>query len=163
MTAIAEREPVVAAPREHAQLAQIERLLESTRAGRARLVGPDGSETALPTSLYRVLLSAVRELALGNGVSILPAETELSTQRAADILNVSRPYLIRLLERGDLSFRRVGSHRRIRLVDLLDYKRTRDAERRRLLDEMVREAEDVGAYEEFYAAGRALRGSDRPR
>lgn len=154
-TATLEREPVIAAPREHEQLAKVERALEASPSTSASLIGPDGVTTELPASLYQVLLQAVRELAIGNGVSILPAAMELTTQRAADLLNVSRPYLIKLLEQGELPYRKVGTHRRIQLADLLVYRAKRDQARRQILDELTRDAEEFGMYEEFYGAGRA--------
>jgi excisionase family DNA binding protein len=154
-TATPEREPVIAAPGEREQLANVERALEGSVSAGASLIGPDGAKTELPASLYQVLRQAVRELANGNGVSILPAAMELTTQRAADLLNVSRPYLIKLLEQGELPYRKVGTHRRIQLQDLLAYRAGRDQARRQILDELTRDAEGLGMYEEFYAAGRA--------
>ena len=154
MTTALEREPVIAPQQEHQVLREIERFLREGPPGRARLVGPDGTETELPPSLYEVLLQAVRELVIGNGVSILPAEMELTTQRAADLLNVSRPHVIALIDRGELPHHLVGTHRRLRLSDVLAYRARRDALRRAALDDLTRDAEADGLYEQFYAAGR---------
>lgn len=108
--------------------------------------------------------AAVRELAIGNGVSILPAATELTTQRAADLLNVSRPYLIRLLERGEIPYRKVGTHRRVQLSDVIAYRGRRDLELRRALDELTHDGEELGLYEDFYASARArVAESSEPR
>lgn len=101
----------------------------------------------LPASLMRVLLEAANQLAQGNSIAIIHYEQELTTQQAADLLSVSRPYLIKLLENGQIPYHRVGSHRRIRLGDLLDYKRSRDRLRKDHLNEIVRVSESLGLYE----------------
>jgi excisionase family DNA binding protein len=154
MTATSERDPVIAPQDEHALLEEIERFLRELPPRPAKLVGPDGTETELPGSVYEILVQAVRELVIGNGVSILPAEMELTTQRAADLLNVSRPHVIDLINRGELPHHLVGTHRRLRLADVLAYRARRDAVRRAALDELTRDAEEDGLYERFYRAGR---------
>jgi excisionase family DNA binding protein len=107
-----------------------------------------GEEIELPRALYLVLLDAAKQLAKGNSVAILHYEQELTTQQAADLLQVSRPHLIKLLESGQIRYHHVGSHRRIRLRDLLEYKKTRDARRRVNLQEMVRVSEALGLYDD---------------
>ncbi|WP_074955647.1 helix-turn-helix domain-containing protein [Alicyclobacillus macrosporangiidus] len=107
-----------------------------------------GQEIELPRALFMVLLEAAKQLAKGNSVSILHYEQELTTQQAADLLQVSRPYLIKLLESGQIPYHHVGSHRRIRMRDVLEYKKTRDALRRAHLQEMVRVSEALGLYDE---------------
>ena len=146
-TTASEREPIVASEDERETLASIERLLAEHQRKGPRLVGPDG-ETTLPESLYSVLLRAVHELLKGNGVAILPVGHELTTQQAADLLNVSRPFLIRLLEAREFPFHMVGTHRRIRLDDLLAYRRARSDDRRASLRRLTREAQELGIYAE---------------
>jgi excisionase family DNA binding protein len=107
----------------------------------------DGVQMQLPASLVRVLVEAASQLAQGNSVAFLHYEQELTTQQAADLLSVSRPYLIKLLENGQIPYHHVGSHRRIRMGDLLDYKRSRDRLRRDHLNELVRVSESLGLYE----------------
>ena len=85
-------------------------------------------------------------LAQGRGVQIIPKEVELSTQQAAILLNVSRPYLISLLESGKIPFRKVGRHRRITFEDLMDYKRGDDQERRTAADDLAALSEDLDLY-----------------
>ena len=111
------------------------------------LVDDQHGEIKLPPLLVRVLMEAARQLAKGNSISILHYEQELTTQHAADLLQVSRPYLIRLLEEGKICYHLVGSHRRIRLGDLLDYKKTRDARRQANISEMARVSESLGLYD----------------
>jgi len=104
-------------------------------------------EVKLPAPPVRVLLEAARQLAKGNSVSILHYEEALTTQQAADLLRVFRPYLIRLLEEGKIRYHLVGSHRRVRVSDLMDYQSTRDRLRKDHVNEMVRMLESLGLYE----------------
>ena len=78
---------------------------------------------------------------------IFPQHAELTTMEAADILNVSRPYLIKLLEAGDIPYRKVGRHRRVRIEDVIQYKDDTDRRREAILDQMVAEAEKLGLYD----------------
>ena len=112
-----------------------------------KLVGPDGEEIELPLSVFQLLRRIVYHLMSGRAISIVPVNKELSTQEAADILNVSRPYLVSLLEAGKIPFGRVGTHRRIRFSDLMKYKEHRDKERKQGLAEMAHISEDAGLYD----------------
>jgi excisionase family DNA binding protein len=85
-------------------------------------------------------------LANGEGVAVMPNSAELTTQQAAEYLNVSRPYLIKLLETGKIPFRLVGTHRRIRFWDLRDYRNHDDLDRRRAADELTKLSQDLGLY-----------------
>ena len=86
----------------------------------------------IPTSALRLLLEVPdRDRARGNAVSIIPIHAELTTQEAADVLNVSRPFLVQLLEKGDMPFHKIGTHRRVRYQDVIAYKKRIDAERRK--------------------------------
>lgn len=112
----------------------------------AKLVGPDGKEIALPAAVFRVLSRAVEHMRRGDAVTILPIHRELTSQEAADLLNVSRPYLVRLLEKGEIPYRRLNKHRRIKFGDLMAYKRQRDERRRTALDELTELSQELGLY-----------------
>ncbi len=142
------REAVQPSKSERARIVRIDRFLRESTQPTAELVGPDGKSLKLPNSVYTLLRQLVSELAEGNAVTIVPVRHELTTQQAADILNVSRPFLIRLLEAGEISFRKVGTHRRILFEDLMAYKRQRSEERRRFFKNSLREAIDLGMDEE---------------
>jgi excisionase family DNA binding protein len=83
-------------------------------------------------------------MARGNAVTLIPVHSELTTQEAADILNISRPFLIQLLEEGKIVYRKVGTHRRVRLEALMSYKRAADAERRAALAELAAHDQEIG-------------------
>lgn len=116
--------------------------------GVAKLVTPLGSEIRLPHSVLQVLMGVVHEMARGNAVKVIPIHAELTTQQAAELLNVSRPFLVSLLESGEIEHRKVGTHRRVLLENLLVYKDRRDRERLSALDELAREDQRLGLYEE---------------
>nr|WP_294512343.1 helix-turn-helix domain-containing protein [uncultured Rhodopila sp.] len=98
----------------------------------------------LPPAAVRLLLDGLSQIAAGNAVSVVPVQAELTTQQAAGLLNVSRPFLISLLERGDLPFHKVGTHRRVRYGDLIAYKRREQDARHHALDELVQQAQELG-------------------
>lgn len=92
----------------------------------------------------RFLFAALSEIASGKGVSLLPLNEEVTTQQAADILNVSRPYLVGLLEKGEMPFRKVGNQRRVPLQEVLAYKTRTDIDRRAALNELARLGQEMG-------------------
>lgn len=98
----------------------------------------------MPVSALRLLVSVLSEIGDGNAVSIIPIHAELTTQEAADVLNVSRPYLIQLLEKGDIPFHKTGTHRRVRYQDVMSFKERVDADRRKSLDELAAQAQALG-------------------
>ena len=98
----------------------------------------------LPAAAVKLLAAILEEMAAGRAVAVAPREAELTTQQAADFLNVSRPFLIRLLDEKKIPFRRVGAHRRIRFEDVARYKESIDAERRKVLDALAAEAQELG-------------------
>lgn len=124
-----------------ASAGELSRLLaKKPESDRAR-VQLDGHELILPREALVLLRGLLAEMAQGNAVTVVPTHAELTTQEAANILNVSRPHLIKLLEEEQIPFSRVGTHRRIRYDDLMAYKRSRDNESEALLDELTAQAQ----------------------
>ncbi len=113
----------------------------------AMLLGPDEQQLELPPSVRRLLGRLVVELADGHAVSITTHRADLTTQEAADLLNVSRPFLVKLLEVGKIPFYRVGNRRRVRLSDALAYRERRNRAREAVLTELARESQELGLYE----------------
>jgi excisionase family DNA binding protein len=137
-------EPVTLPESDEAQIRELHRILQL---GAPALVGADGERLELPKAVFRLLKDIVRNMQLGRAIVLIPENQQLTTQRAADLLGVSRPHLIRLLESGELAYHKVGSHRRIYLKDLLVYQRRRDVERKAALDRIAREAFESGLYD----------------
>lgn len=136
--------PVTADEHERGQLSEIERLIQGEAA--PKLVGASGQHVELPAPALALLRELVHQLARDQAVAVVATGKELTTQQAADILNVSRPFLVKLLEQGEIPFAMVGTHRRILVRDLLAYKQRRDTARRRALDELAQISQDMGMY-----------------
>lgn len=100
-------------------------------------------EVVLAPALARTFMELLRHVGSGRSVTIVPTDELLTTQRAADILNVSRPYLIKLVERGDIECEKVGRHRRLRAQDVFDYKKRRDQERDEALSRLAETDADL--------------------
>lgn len=134
--------------REDIELARAsgQRLARLARRGRPltlRVHSAGKEETIqLPAGAVKLLQAILEDMASGRAVTIVPQNAELTTQEAADFLNVSRPFLVQLLEHKKLPFRLVGTHRRVRFEDVLRYKENIDAERRKVLDQLAAEAQD---------------------
>jgi excisionase family DNA binding protein len=111
---------------------------------RGELAGDDSF--VIPRAATVMFAQILALLASGQGVQIIPDTAELTTQQAGDFLNVSRPYLIGLLEAGEIPYRMVGTHRRIRFEDLREYRRRDDLKRRQAADELTQLSEDLGLY-----------------
>ncbi len=145
-------------PPEHPEgLTGVLALLTPEPAGRATLIGPDGTQLELPGEVYEVLREVVTALSQGLAITVAPHQTVLSTSEAAQLLGISRPTLVRLLEAGAIPFDKPGRHRRVRLADLLAYQQRSRRRRAALLDQMVADAEEAGLYDlPEEAAGRII-------
>jgi len=105
----------------------------------------EGNETdiELPASITQILLDLLEQVSNGKAIAFMPLNAELSTSQAADLLKVSRPFFIKMLEKGEIPFRKVGSHRRVMLADVLTYKREIYQKRIEVLDELTEEAQKL--------------------
>ncbi len=150
MTSVLDREPIAATEQERPIIAKVEdfftRLDNEYKPSRPRLVSSVGEEIDLPEPVFHLLRQLVHDLAQGNSVTIVPVHKELTTQEAADLLNVSRQYLVELLTAGAIPFTLVGTHRRIRFGDLMDYKECRDNSRREGLSRLTKKSQKLGLY-----------------
>lgn len=138
------------APTEHDQdLARetsqsLSRYLDQERDLKLKVMDTESpGELVLPAPAVRFLVELFSEMARGNAVTLMPMHAELTSQQAAELLNISRPSLIKLLDDGAIPYRRVGSHRRIPLSELLAYKKHNDAARRKTLDELTAQAQEL--------------------
>lgn len=115
------------------------------RGDAAQLRVIDGEDKiTVPLPALRMLMAVLAQMAEGRAVTVVPYDAELTTQQAADFLNVSRPHLVSLLKQGELPYRKVGTHRRVRFEDLVAYKKESFVSRERALDELAKEAQELG-------------------
>ena len=105
--------------------------------------GDEGETVTLPAAALRLLVDALVQMGMGNSIRIVPIKKELSTSEAAEILNVSRPYLVNLLESGKIPFRKVGTRRRVQYQDVMAYKNQIDEARRQTLAELAAQAQEL--------------------
>jgi len=128
-----------------ASSSKLRRLKGLKRAVTVTVEGERESEGAvIPEIAFQLLEMILEELALGHAVALAPLGREVSTQTAADVLNVSRPHLIKLLESGKMPFKKTGTHRRVRLSDVLEYKARMDADADAAFNELVQQAQELG-------------------
>ncbi len=146
MTALAHRQPPPSS--QEAALARISRqslsrLMHKNRPLTLNVTSADQEQPIeLPAGAVVLLMDILEAMAAGRGITLIPENAELTTVQAADVLNVSRPFLIKLLEEKALPCRKVGAHRRIRMEDVMAYKARIDAEREAILDQLVAEAQE---------------------
>lgn len=139
-----ERTPVLPDPQDAAIARTSSRLLAaclgSGTTARLRVINGE-DEIEVPVSALRMLVDILANMAEGNATSIVPIHAELTTQQAADFLNVSRPYLVGLLDRGELAHHKVGTHRRVYFRDLLEYKQALDRKALETMAELAAQAQ----------------------
>lgn len=148
MTALRNQTPPQLPTEKESALARDSSRLLATCIGRGptarlRVIDGDG-EIEVPVSALRMLVDILANMAEGNAVSIVPIHAELTTQQAADFLGVSRPYLVGLVERGQLEHHKVGTHRRIYFRDLLDYRTRSMVQSKSALDALAEQAQKLG-------------------
>lgn len=129
---------------EQQQVQAVERLLQG---GVPVLVSPAGERIELPGTVFEVLKTAVKFMSNGQTITLVPDNKLVTTQRAADILGMSRPFFIKLVESGAMAHHRVGNQRRVYLRDVLEFAKRRDQERLAALDRLARDAFEAGLYE----------------
>ena len=126
---------------------QLEQIL-SRESGQPKLIGSNGEEILIPESVYSILRQVVHAMASGQAISLTPHNCELTPQEAADILNVSRPFLVKLLDQGEIPHIKVGKHRRVLLQDVITYKQQRQVKRRQGMKELSQFLQEEGFYGE---------------
>ena len=138
-------EPTIIPDLEEAQVAELRRLLSrDSDVGERRGI----HQIKVPDRLYSLLLKIVQDLAEGKAVSLTSAAPEMTTQEDESFLGMSRQFLVRLLDRGEIAFHRVGTHRRVYLQDLISFRKERDRRRHEAIAQMAREAVKDGVYED---------------
>ena len=138
--------PVSIAESEEEQVRQLAQMMIRQRAA---LVGPDEQRREIPDSVYRLLLNVLKIMQEGKAVSIVPQMQELTTQRAANLLGVSRQFFVRLLDDDKISFHRTGTHRRVYLKDVLEFRKRRDHQRKESIERVAKEEVAQGTYDDF--------------
>jgi excisionase family DNA binding protein len=118
--------------------------------GHVSLVDGKGHSVALPAPLFSHLVNIVRLMAEERTIMLVPEDEECTTQAAADHLGVSRQHLVDLLEDGEIPFYRVGTHRRVKFRDLVDYEKRRDSRRRQALRSLADKVDEAGLYDASY-------------
>jgi excisionase family DNA binding protein len=116
-----------------------------TQTQRLKVIEEDGSEqeVVIPAAAFHLLVDILSQMAQGNAVSLIPIHAELTSQEAADMLNVSRPYFVKLLDSGEIPCRKVGRHRRVLYADLMEYKQRTDHQRMVALDKLAVQAQEL--------------------
>ncbi|MFP5501140.1 MAG: helix-turn-helix domain-containing protein [Candidatus Sericytochromatia bacterium] len=143
MSALLDMETLKASEQEHEALSSLDRLVEGGQA-QPKLVDADGNEIVLPETVFHALKTLIHMMAQRKVINLVPERHMLTTNQAADMLNVSRPFLIKLLDQGEIPFQKVGAHRRILFEDLVTYAQQRQRQRRTGLKEILSISQEQG-------------------
>lgn len=127
----------------------VEEIYQKIRRAEAKLVGPDGRTHLLPENTYAFLCRLLSEIMAGKPVTLLQSNAELTSMEASKLLGMSRQYLVQLVEKGDIPFHKVGTHRRLYAGDVLAYKAKRDTARRKALDDLALAEYEEGIYDKI--------------
>ena len=141
---ITAQEPITLPQTEQQQVRELERMLH---VGIPALVGSSGERIELPNTVYELLRKVVELMVRGQAITLVPDKQVVTTQRAADLLGMSRPFFVKLLQAGVMAHHRVGNQRRVYLKDVLQFARKRDQERQEALDRLTRDAFGAGLYD----------------
>jgi len=133
-----------------AEATQVEELHRLLQKGNATLTSPDGlHQLELPNPLYQLLARIIDNIREGKSVAYIPNAKDLTTRQAANLLGMSRQFLIGLLDKGEIAHHRVGTHRRLMLKDVMAYLEQRDRRRHQAINQMAKQAMELGVYDEF--------------
>lgn len=150
-TETVERDPIMASEGEVDAIRRLGQALAqpAERDGQMtpQLVTTNGETLNVPPSVYRALRQMLPVMARGDAVAVVPLHKEMTTQEAADFLNISRPSVVKLLEEGIIPHTKVGTHRRVRFSDVLAYKQRRSEQVKEFLDHMLAIAQENNAYD----------------
>lgn len=142
-----DRGPIMVADDERPALEHLAAVLEQSDPKATKVLSSDGQQAEVPESVLHLIQQLLAYLAHDRIVTLTPLDKDLTTHQAARLLNVSRPYLIKLLESNQIPYKLVGTHRRIRYQDLIAYKRQADAEQQRALEDLTQLSEELGLYD----------------
>jgi excisionase family DNA binding protein len=126
----------------------LKQYLQDHGSARLKLGGADDKEITLPDSILRLVYEAMVCAATGKKLRLVEEDEEVSPEKAAEFLQVSRPYLVKLLDSGEIPFHHVGTHRRVTMSDLIEYKQQRKIKGKEALRKMVEVTEEMGLYDE---------------
>ena len=145
-------DPITIPNSQQKQILELQKLMQQE--GKASLVGKGGEPALeLPDAVYSLLMRILQIMQEGNGISIVPFMQDLTTQEAANFLGVSRPFFVKLLESGKLQFHMTGTHRRVYLKDLVEYRQRRDQEKTDAINRIAQFEEDAGLYDNVLLPG----------
>jgi excisionase family DNA binding protein len=143
-TPVLEKPTTLPSKEDSALAQQASRAIATKQPSELRVTLDDGQELVLPKAATRLIAHLLTEMAQGNAVTIIPIHANLTTQEAADYLNVSRPHLVSLLEGGKMPFHMTGTHRRIRFEDLVTFKASSEKRRRDIMEELAAQSQQEG-------------------